>query len=184
MKTLYTKKAEIAHTFNIFFTNIGPNLAANKINSNTDMSHPFYMNSKILINFEFTDVDENTMIDILRQLPLKSSFGFDGISSNLLYNIEVYLVKPLILLAKQTLNSGICPDKLQIAKVIPIFKKGDSTQFTNYIPISLLPVISKVGILEKIIYNNCIVFLKNIICFMKVSTVFALNTQLNWQQCN
>ena len=53
------------------------------------------MNSKTLINFEFTDVDENTVIDVLRQLPLKSSFGFDGISSHLLHNIELYLVKPL-----------------------------------------------------------------------------------------
>ena len=48
-------KAEIAHTFNNCFTNIWPNLA-NKINSNPDKSHPFYMNSKTLINFEFTDV--------------------------------------------------------------------------------------------------------------------------------
>ena len=71
----------IAHTFNNCFTNIGPNLA-NKINSNTDQSHPFYMNNKTLIHFEFTDVDENTVIDALRQLPLKSSFGFDGISSH------------------------------------------------------------------------------------------------------
>ena len=53
------------------------------------------MNSKTLIHFEFTDVDENTVIDVLRQLPLKSSFGFDGISSHLLHNIELYLVKPL-----------------------------------------------------------------------------------------
>ena len=112
------------------------------------------MNSKTLIHFEFTDVDENTVIDVLRQLPLKSSFSFDGISSHLLHNIELYLVKPLTLglLAKQTLNSGIFPDKLKIAKVIPIFKKGDSTQFTNYRPISILPVISKV--LEKIIYKQ------------------------------
>ena len=124
---------------------------ANTINSNTDKSHQFYMNSKTLIHFEFTDVDENTVIDVLRQLPLKSSFGFDGISSHLLHNIELYLVKPLTLLAKQTLNSGFFPEKLKIAKVIPIFKKGDSTQFTNYRPISLLPVISKVGLLEKII---------------------------------
>ena len=116
------------------------------------------MNSKTLINFEFTDVDENTVIDVLRQLPLKSSFGFDGISSHLLHNIELYLVKPLTLLAKQTLNSGIFPDKLKIAKVIPIFKKGDSTQFTNYRPISLLPVISKV--LEKIIYKQLYCFFK------------------------
>ena len=114
------------------------------------------MNSKTLIHFEFTDEDENTVIDVLRQLPLKSSFGFDGISSHILHNIELYLVKPLALLAKQTLNFGIFPDKLKIAKVIPIFKKGDSTQFTNYRPISLLPVISKV--LEKIIYKQLYCF--------------------------
>ena len=84
------------------------------------------MNSKTLINFEFTDVDENTVIDVLRQLPLKSSFGFDYISSHLLHNIELYLVKPHTLLAKQTLYiSGIFPDKLKMAKVIPLFKKGD-----------------------------------------------------------
>ena len=50
------------------------------------------MNSKTLIIFGFTDVDENTVIDVIRQLPLKLSFGFDGISSHLLHNIELYLV--------------------------------------------------------------------------------------------
>ena len=47
------------------------------------------------------------------------------------------------------LNTGTYLDKLKIAKVIPIFKKGDPSLFENYRPISLLPAISKV--LEKII---------------------------------
>ena len=133
----------------VFYSSASPAIAPGK---------PTKAPHKTLIHFEFTDVDENTVIDVLRQLPLKSSFGFDGISSHLLHNIELYLVKPLTLLAKQTLNSGIFPDKLKIAKVIPIFKKGDSTQFTNYRPISLLPVISKV--LQKIIYKQLYCFFK------------------------
>ena len=60
-----------------------------------------------------------------------------------------YSIKPLTLLINQVLNSVIFPDKLKIAKVTPIFKKGDPSLFENYRPISLLPAISKV--LEKII---------------------------------
>ena len=52
----------------------------------------------------------------------------------------------------QVLNNGIFPDKLKIAKVVPIFKSGDCALTNNYRPISLLPVISKV--IEKIIYTQ------------------------------
>ena len=63
--------------------------------------------------------------------------------------IAPVIIKPLTLLINQVLNTGTFPDKLKIAKVIPIFKKGDPSLFENYRPISLLPAISKV--VEKII---------------------------------
>ena len=44
------------------------------------------------------------------------------------------------------------PDKLKIAKVIPIFKKDDPSLFENYLPISLLPTILKV--FEKKIFSQ------------------------------
>ena len=47
---------------------------------------------------------------------------------------------------------GIFQDKRKIAKVIPIFKKGDDTNLNNYRPIYLLRAISK--IIEKAIYNQ------------------------------
>ena len=49
------------------------------------------------------------------------------------------------------LNTGIFPDELKIAKVVPIFKKDDPTLLKNYRPISLLPTIAKV--IEKIIFS-------------------------------
>ena len=43
------------------------------------------------------------------------------------------------------MKTGIFPNKLKLAQVIPIYKKDDPTQVTNYRPISLLlPVLSKV----------------------------------------
>ena len=50
----------------------------------------------------------------------------------------------------QTHLTGIFPNKLKIAKVIPLFRKGDKSIIENYTPI--LPSISKV--FEKIIFNQ------------------------------
>ena len=52
----------------------------------------------------------------------------------------------------QILTTGIFPDKLKIAKVIPLFKKGDKSIFSNYRPIFLLLSISK--LFEKVIYQQ------------------------------
>ena len=62
------------------------------------------------------------------------------------------------LITNQILTTGIFPDKLKIAKVEPIYKKGEHTQLFNYIPIFLLPAISKV--IEKILYPQLDSFFK------------------------
>ena len=100
-------------------------------------------------DFTVMNIDEDAINKIIYNLPPKSSSGCDGISTKLLKVIAPVIIKPLTLLINQVLNTGTFPDKLKIAKVIPIFKKGDPSLFENYRPISLLPAISKV--LEKII---------------------------------
>ena len=50
------------------------------------------------------------------------------------------------------IQQGIFPNSLKIAKVFPVFKKGDSTSLTNYRPISILSQISK--IFEKMLFNK------------------------------
>ena len=51
-----------------------------------------------------------------------------------------------------SLQTGIFPDKLKIARVTPLFKRGEKYELGNYRPISVLPSFSK--ILEKIMYNR------------------------------
>ncbi len=66
--------------------------------------------------------------------------------------IKDALVKPITTIINQMLISGIFPEKLKIAKVIPLYKKDDETLFNNYQPISLLPAISK--ICERLFLNR------------------------------
>ena len=63
------------------------------------------------------------------------------------------------------LETGVFPDKLKVAKVIPLFKKGDPTLLTNYRPISLLLSLSK--IFEKVIYQQLYAYFENSNLFFK-----------------
>ena len=110
------------------------------------------MNKHINTVFNFENIDEDTVRKTIQTLPSKISCGLDGISSKLIKIIEPAIIKPLTLLINQVLNTGIFPDELKIAKVIPIFKKDDPTLLKNYRPISLLSTLSKV--IEKIIFTQ------------------------------
>ena len=67
------------------------------------------------------------------------------------------IVKPLWIIFNASLSSGIFPDELKVAKVVPIYKKDNPQEFGNYGPVSVLPCISK--ILERIVYNRSYQFL-------------------------
>ena len=64
----------------------------------------------------------------------------------------VSIAKPLFLIFKNCFNASTFPAEWKKSNVIPIHKKGDKKIISNYRPISLLPIFSK--IFEKIIFNN------------------------------
>ena len=101
----------------------------------------------------------------------------DNLSIKHIKVIKYELAKPLTLNTNQVLSSGIFPDKLKIAKVIPIFKTGDDTDVNNYRPISLLPAISK--IIEKVIYNQTYNYFDQNKILYALNMVSENNTQLN-----
>jgi retron-type reverse transcriptase len=62
------------------------------------------------------------------------------------------IAEPLRYIINLSLTSGVVPDALKTAKVIPAFKKGDINIASNYRPISLLSVFDK--ILDRAVYNR------------------------------
>ena len=84
------------------------------------------------------------MNDIIQSLKSKTSFGHDGMTTTSLKQLAPVLLQSLTLIINQSLITGIFPDDLKIAKVIPLHKKNETTKMDNYRPVSILPAISKV----------------------------------------
>ena len=82
----------------------------------------------------------------------KTSCGHYGISNKLLKCIKHELSTSLTMSITQMLTTGIFPESLKLAKITPIYKKGDRVFLVNYMLISLLPTISK--IFERVIHDQ------------------------------
>ena len=76
--------------------------------------------------------------------------GHDKINSLIFKATYRYIITEIVHFLNLCLQHGTFPCSLKRAVIKPIFKAGDKQHFSNYRPISLLPVISK--LLEKLIY--------------------------------
>ena len=104
----------------------------------------------------FEPITDDTISRIIYGLKHKTSTGVDDISNKLL---KFVISEPLSIIINQMLKLGIFPDSLKISKVVPLYKKDDDTNVSNYRPISLLPSISK--IFEKVLLKQLTTYLDN-----------------------
>ena len=77
--------------------------------------------------------------------------GIDKINTKILILSYRSIIHHLTFFFNLCLSTGVFPDHLKIAIIKPIHKTGDTHIFSNYRPISLLPIFSK--ILEKILHS-------------------------------
>ena len=80
------------------------------------------------------------------------------ISPSIIKKTYEYFVVPLVHICNVSFLYGVFPNELKIAKVIPLFKGGESKYLINYRPVSVLPVFSKV--LERLMCNRIMEFVK------------------------
>ena len=83
--------------------------------------------------------------------------GYDNINSKVFKTTARHCVIPITHLVNLSVTTGIFPDELKIARVIPVFKSEDALLFSNYRPVSVLPVLSK--IFERIMYDRLLKYL-------------------------
>ena len=108
-------------------------------------------------SFKFSRISEMDILYTCKQLKPKLSSGADFISTKLLKEIAPLIITPLHYLINISMETGYVPPEIKLAKVVPVFKEGNTHEYTNYRPISLLNSFSK--LLEKIVSRQLIRFL-------------------------
>ena len=140
---------ELKLILNKYFTEIGPKLASSIPVSSKVFKQFMNVSKTVLQEYALQDQELEEAFNSLK--PNKSP-GFDDISSSVVKFCASGIFNPLKHIFNLSLQTGIFPNGMKIARVSPIFKKGEEFFFTNYRPISVLPCFSK--LLERIMYNR------------------------------
>jgi hypothetical protein len=96
---------------------------------------------------------EEEVAAVLRNLDPNKASGPDGIPCRLLKEVAHEIAPSLCRLFNLSLSLGVVPSEWKFANISPVFKKEDPSIESNYRPISLLCVLSKV--LERCVFNHC-----------------------------
>ena len=104
------------------------------------------------LHFQLQEVEEKYVLKVLKSLKAKTSYGPDGISSEVLKMGAEVLCVPLTLIINISIVSSKFPTEWKLAKCAPVFKKGSRKAKENYRPVSLLPVSGM--ILEKAVKDQ------------------------------
>ena len=158
-ETLKTDPHSITTTFNEFFSSIGERYA-NQHKCTQQESNILLQNITHNTHSLFLEpCTPNEIKNIIRDLPYKTSSGYDNISNVLLKKLSSSVQNPLSITFNKSLTEGKFPEAMKKADIIPLYKSKDEHECTNYRPISLLLTISK--LLEKIIYRRTYSFLES-----------------------
>ena len=150
----FSSPNEIVEQFSTYFQNAGKTLS-NSI-KRTTLDPCSYMPKSINETIFLSPTSQDELLKIISDMK-NTTAGHDNINMRIIKSSKYYLLSPLLHICNICLSSGIFPDDLKIAKIIPIYKKGDKDTFSNYRPISILPALSKV--LEKLLYKRLVSFL-------------------------
>lgn len=101
-------------------------------------------NSDLNAHFEMSSITVEFVYTQLCAINTRNSSGMPGIPSRLIHDGAPELAEPLTLLMNRTINEGTLPTDWKHAVVTPVHKAGTKMDPSNFRPISVLPIFSKI----------------------------------------
>ena len=166
---------DISNCLNKYFCNIGENLMK-KIPPSNSTNFNDYLRNPVKNSIFIEPITSTEIMNLILSLKGSKSCGADGVSPQLLKDNAFLFAEPLQYIFNLSIMNSVVPSSLKIAKVIPIFKKGDNKKPSNYRPISFLSVFNK--LLEKIVYRRLYNFLIKIMYYISISLALGKIIQL------
>jgi len=149
----------ITEKLNMYFMNIMAELVKQNINKGS------YNNSRHKIkhcpnSIFISPLIEEEVVSLAKNLKDKLTAGYDDTPESLVKQCIQLIKGPLTHLYNVSLRSEVFPDECKLAKVKPLYKKGDRYDIQNYRPVSIISVFAK--LLERLMFNRLTPFLHNI----------------------
>ena len=143
---------EIAESFNHYFSNVANNLARNI------QSSPVHFSKYLAFSFFLRPTTAQEIELVIKNLK-KTSPGHVQIDVTVIKHCSNVISGFLEYSINRSFQEGIFPNHLKIARITPIFKKGDKFSYKNYRPVSILSCFSK--LFEKIMAPRLLNYLNN-----------------------
>ena len=138
----------IIEKLNCFFSTISEKMKSQQTETGPEFDwgkFKSHVESKVPENVQFQIplMTLENLITSIRSLDPSKATGLDGITSKIV-KLSAEVISPTLLrIINTSISSGNFPETLKIAKILPIHKWGAKNDPSNYRPISILSVISK-----------------------------------------
>ena len=149
---ILTSSDEIAESMNQYFCSIGQKLSEKIPHAENPLLHGDFSLNKNSTRFQFRAITPADIMKARQKFKVSKSFGIDGISSYFLKIGMPVLAPVLSTIFNRSISEGIFPNNWKVARVAPIYKEGPTENRSNYRPVSVLPVVSR--LFEKTIFDQ------------------------------
>ena len=161
LKSQFDDIIDKVERFNEFFSDVGratyskTQESVNETESQPILEIPVHCNGQY---FRPSPVSVDTLILTIKQLNETNAVGIDDIAYRFVIDSLPVTSFYLTVCVNTSIATGDYPSVWRHALVTPTFKSGDPDEITNYRPISILPILSK--IIEKVVANQLMDFLE------------------------
>ena len=127
-----TEAQKIANEFGSFFLTVGEKIASKSGNSKLKLSDYLNKITRQRNSVFLTPCTEDEIKNLIKGLPNKYSSGRDNITNIILKEIKLEIAAPLNIIFNSSLSTGIFPNQMKLADVVPLYKNGHHFLVTNY----------------------------------------------------